>query len=199
MDASTRSVSRGPPELDVMSRRSRHGLFLAAVLVMMTLLAGCASTNSENTGPTGTGVNTTTTPTPSGSSPPPATGCDGQRSCVRLTTLIAERKDCASQYSCADSGNEYLVTRVRVENTGTSDVDTNPFYFKVHDGGVSYPTDGATYSADNSLQLVTLSKGASKEGVLVFKVPKGGGSEVCFEPLVFTVSSQPKYCAPLAS
>ena len=139
-------------------------------------------------------------PTSTGTAPPADNGCDGDRNCARLTILSAERKDClgSSGGLCADSGTEYLLTRLKVVNTGTQEISTNAYSFDAHREGVTHDIDSTTFFQDGSMQSVTLQKGGSQEGTVIYKVPKGADvTEICYEPMVFTFGDKPRFCAPV--
>ena len=144
------------------------------------------------------------TPTSAGdATPTPAAttqdGCAGDRHCATLTLSEVERMECVGEYTCADSGKEYVSMVATLKNEGREELETNPFYFKLYRGdSASQDADSATFFVENGMERITLSNGGEQSGRLVFVVPEGTPLEkLCFEGTLVLFGDTPAFCAPI--
>jgi len=75
-----------------------------------------------------------------------------------------------------DSNNSFVVVNVTLANTGNDDLSANQFGFKLEDETGTQRTTTFMSSVGNELQSVTLSKGGTTSGNLVFEAKTGSST-----------------------
>jgi hypothetical protein len=99
-------------------------------------------------------------------------------------TILKVRRVSRSGIFRADSGNEFVVLDVLIENVERDEAPYNPFYFKVKDSE-NFEYDYSIASPNPSLKSGDLKRGGKARGNVAFEVKKGAkGLVVSYEPLV---------------
>jgi len=88
-------------------------------------------------------------------------------------TVNEVTKSAGGEFDKPKSGNEYVIIRVTIENTGNSTISYNPYYFKVQNsqGQITDPAF-TIVDQDTALESGELAPGGKVSGTVVFEQPK---------------------------
>jgi len=100
-------------------------------------------------------------------------------------TVTAVQRNYASgnPYIQPDTGNEYILVTVQIENQGTNQVDFNTYDFQVENSAGVLKNETYVPDVQNELSSGNLASGGKVTGNLAFEVPKGdAGLKLVFKP-----------------
>lgn len=87
-------------------------------------------------------------------------------------TVISMTKSMGAQFDTPKNGNEYIIVKVAIKNTGTSDADYNPYDFKMENSKGQITDNAITTVAQNTaLQSGSLAQNGTVSGTMVFEQP----------------------------
>lgn len=88
-----------------------------------------------------------------------------------------------NQFAKAETGKEFVVVEVLLQNNGKSQIDFNTFDFQMQDSNGVLKGEDFTALSENKLNSGNLAAGGKVTGNLAFQVPKGdAGLKLVFKP-----------------
>ncbi len=101
---------------------------------------------------------------------------------ILRVTKATRNYSTGNEYMVPESGKEYVLVEVSIENNGTDQVSFNTFDFQVQDSSGVLKTE-TFVDAENKLNSGNLAPGGKVTGTMVFEVPAGDtGLKLVFKP-----------------
>lgn len=169
--------------------RSLKKVALTSLFVGGLLLAGCGETEQ----PEKVGEDTTTENTEQVQKEEAKTEFNvGEQIKLgdTILTVIKVDKSAGSEWDKPQSGNEFIIVHVKVENAGDGNISYNPFDYKLkNSNGQITDQTFTTIDNDTSLSSGQLAPGGVVEGTIPFEAPVGdAGIQLIYQPNIFNDS-----------
>lgn len=143
------------------------------VIIVLIMAVNAAGGNTSQPGSTDT--NSTTQSTPKADEKTSykvgeAVDIDGRKLTV---TEVQRNFDTGNQFAQPESGNEFVVVTVAIENNGDQQLNYNTFDFKVQDSNGVQQNESIMALSEGKLNSGSLAAGGKVTGKLAYEVPAG--------------------------
>lgn len=103
-------------------------------------------------------------------------------------TVTKVDKSYSPKYGNPQSGQKFIKVTVKLENKSSSEIHVNPLDFHILDSsGAKEDVDSNTYSLSDQFKYADLTPGGTREGSVVFEVPKDDSNlTLVYEPSWFS-------------
>ena len=149
-------------------------LGVVAVIIIFAIVGGGKEGSGKTSGTTAAGSSSAAVQAPAAKADANTVYAVGEAASIDGCNMVvnAVTKSNGTEYDTPKSGNEYVIVSITISNSGKSNLDYNPFYFKMQNSqGQITDMSFTTVDQDTTLSSGELAPGGSVTGTIAFEQP----------------------------